>query len=231
MRCPRRTPADCVGIVLELVLWGAPLSAEGSGPRLPDVKPKRDVDLLEVELEERILCDRLDHSAHVASRHDPADQSPRRRVLSHLDRQGPNTQFVVRGARGRMDHTARVSAKVPPLGRRSGDCREQPSLGENRTERMETRTTISTHRGEITDREAWLTLRAEIVTTQCSNPEPEPCPDVSKLWGSNLEPGPRRHRSYSACGLVILQFFDGPRGEGGGAKSAGAQPPQSCLPT
>jgi hypothetical protein len=166
-------------------------------------------------------------------RYSPRPRRPKPSSTRSQSPRPPRPEYTIRRPRGPRAHGSHSEGlcEGPTPWETIWYCREQPSLGENRTERMETRTTISTHRGEITDREAWLTLRAEIVTTQCSNPEPEPCPDVSKLWGSNLEPGPRRHRSYSACGLVILQFFDGPRGEGGGAKSAGAQPPQSCLPT
>ena len=41
--------------------------ADGAGARLADVEPPRDVDLLEVELEERVTRDGLDHAADAAS--------------------------------------------------------------------------------------------------------------------------------------------------------------------
>jgi hypothetical protein len=52
------------------------LRADGTGAGLADIEPPRYVDLLEVQLEQWIMGDRLDHPPDAAGRHDRADQGP-----------------------------------------------------------------------------------------------------------------------------------------------------------
>jgi hypothetical protein len=79
------------------------LPADGTGARLADIEPPRDVDLLEVELEHWINRDRLDHSPDAAGRHDRAEQCPGRRVAGHLGRPRANAEFVILGAGQRVN--------------------------------------------------------------------------------------------------------------------------------
>src|SRR5216683_7629575 len=75
----------------------SPLPADGTGAGLADVEPARDVDLHEVELEERVARDRLDHAADAAGHHDRAGQCADRRVICHLGRGRANAEFVILG--------------------------------------------------------------------------------------------------------------------------------------
>src|SRR6266571_124704 len=96
---------------------GAPLLADGTGAGPADVQPACDVDLHEIEFEERILRHGFDHAADPAPADNLADQRPdRRRVAGYLASRRANAEFVIFGAGERVDHAARVPAEVPPLG-------------------------------------------------------------------------------------------------------------------
>jgi hypothetical protein len=94
---------------------GGPTAAFGTGAGLADVQPPSNVDLLEVEVEEGIVRDGLDHAADPASRNNLQDQCSRS-VVRHLDRIGADAQLVVLCAWQRVDDTTRVSAEIPPFG-------------------------------------------------------------------------------------------------------------------
>ena len=86
--------------------------------------PCRDVDLLDVELEEWVSRRRLNHPAYAAAGDGIANEYP---GPEYLVRGGPDTQLVVVRARHRVDHAARISPQVVPFGRSDRDGRE-PTL-------------------------------------------------------------------------------------------------------
>jgi hypothetical protein len=85
------------------------------GSRLADVDPVRNVDLFEIELEQRIVRHGLDHPADSAALDDSSHQSPRRRVVDRLERSGANAEFVVVRSGQCVDGAAGVSTEVPSL--------------------------------------------------------------------------------------------------------------------
>jgi hypothetical protein len=91
---------------------GAPSAADGMCARFADVHPRRDVDLLEVELEQRIVVGGLHHAPDAASRHDTANQRRSISVPGDLSSDCSNAELVVIGSWHRVDHTARVSPQV-----------------------------------------------------------------------------------------------------------------------
>jgi len=89
----------------------SPLLTNGTGARLADIEPPRDVDLEQVELEHRVTRDGLDHAADAARHDDRVDHGPGRPVACHLARgranaesssSGPGSAWIThRGSRRR----------------------------------------------------------------------------------------------------------------------------------
>jgi hypothetical protein len=79
---------------------------------LSDVDPPGDVDLFEVELEERVVGDGLDHPANPTSGNHLLDQRPRG-VVGHLAGIGPDAKLVVLGAGKCVDDATRIPTEVP----------------------------------------------------------------------------------------------------------------------
>jgi hypothetical protein len=91
------------------------LLSDSPGAWLSDVEPLRHVYLLEIELEEWVVVDGLDHPADVASGDQLLHQG-RGRPVRHLVGERADAELIVGGTRQGMDHAARVSPKVPALG-------------------------------------------------------------------------------------------------------------------
>lgn len=96
----------------EVVSGCAPSAADGMRARFADVDPRRDVDLLEVELEQRVVVGGLDHAPDAASRDDTADQCRGVGVPGDLSSDCSNAELVIIGPWHRVDHAARVSPQV-----------------------------------------------------------------------------------------------------------------------
>jgi hypothetical protein len=137
----------------EQSVGSAPLTTDSIGARLPDVDPRCDVDLLKVELEQRIARRGLDHPADAASRHDTADERRGVDVGGDVCRGRPDAEFVVLGAGHGMDHTAGISPQVMSLRRRVRDGGEQTAACDDRAERMKARGAVWPHRGQVGDGE------------------------------------------------------------------------------
>ena len=79
------------------------------GAGLSDVDPRCDIDLLKVELEQRILRRGLDHPTYAASRDDLTNERRGVDVGGEVCRGRPDAQLVVVGTWQRVDHTAGIS--------------------------------------------------------------------------------------------------------------------------
>ena len=131
----------------------APLLADGVRARLPDVDPMGDVHLDEVELEERMMADGLDHSADTASRHDLPDKMPGRRRSDTSRAVCTDAELVVLRAGKGVDHAPWVTTQVPTLRRRRRDGGEQSAVGDDRAERMEAWSAVTADCRQVADGE------------------------------------------------------------------------------
>src|SRR5258708_25207975 len=77
------------------LLGRAPSLADCARARLADIEPPPDIYCPEVELEQRVIRDRLDHAANAASRHPTANQSPDGRVVRHLRPDRADAELVI----------------------------------------------------------------------------------------------------------------------------------------
>ena len=80
-----------------IALNRSPLLANRAGTRLSDVQPSGDVHLFEIELEQRIVRNRLEHPAHVASCNHLSEELSGR-FVRYLRRDRTDAHLVVLGA-------------------------------------------------------------------------------------------------------------------------------------
>src|SRR5215207_247648 len=95
---PRRSDGDPSGSRVD-GSGDTPLAADGMRAPLAPGNPASDVDLLEVELEQRVMRDRLDHPADLGPHHDRPDHRPRRRIAGDLAGGSADAELVVVGTR------------------------------------------------------------------------------------------------------------------------------------
>ena len=129
-----------------------PSLTDGVCARLADVDPTGDVHLVELELEERMVVDRLDHPANTAALDDVAHELPHV-VVRCLACSRTDAQLVIVRAGKGVDHAPRVAAQVPTLRRRRRDGGEQTAVRDDRTEGVEARSTVAAYRRQVADRE------------------------------------------------------------------------------
>lgn len=138
----------------------------------------------------------------------PTRSSPRRRWTPRPRGPGPwltghrsprppsrNTEFVILGARQRVDHAPRVPAQVPSLRRRPRDGGEEPAAGQDRAERMQTRAAVPANRRDVADREARHIPGHGGAAMQGSYSWPQPRRDLGQFGCLSLELRPASHPS------------------------------------
>jgi hypothetical protein len=172
---------------------GAPLTADGTGARLPDVDPRCDVDLLKVELEQRIARRGLDHPADAASRHDTADERRGVDVGGDVCRGRPDAQLIVVGAWHGVDHAAGISPQVMSLRRRARDGGEQTAARDDRAEGMKARGAVWPYRGQVGDGKRRCAGGDGLAAGQSDDAGPQAACEGGYLSCLGLEPRPRGH--------------------------------------
>jgi hypothetical protein len=86
------------------------------GPRLPNVSPLGYVDLLQVELENGVVGDGLDHPAHSTAGNDLLHEQTRLGIGRDLSCYRPQAEFIVVRARHGVNHTSWVAPQIVSLG-------------------------------------------------------------------------------------------------------------------
>ena len=89
--------------------------ANGVSARLADVDPIGHIHTIELELEEGVVRDRLDHAANSARLDDREHGASGRRIVTHLNRASANTQLVIVGTESGMDNATLIATEIPSL--------------------------------------------------------------------------------------------------------------------
>src|SRR5260221_3953143 len=182
---PRQRPLTLLGRV--------PPLTDCARATLADIEPPRDIDCPEVELEERVIRDGLDHAANAASRHHAANQSPNGRVVRHLGRDRADAELIIVRAWERVDHAARVLAQVQSFRRRAWNRDEEAAAREDRADRMQTRASVAPDGRKVADGKPRNIHRLGGAAMQGDHSRPKPRRDRGQLRRLSLELRPAGH--------------------------------------
>lgn len=130
-----------------------PVLPDGVGTGLADVDPVGDVDALDVELEDRLVLEALDHPSDVTPSDDGSDDGRRRGVRGDVGRHGADAELVVVGPGRGVDDAAPIAAQVPSLRGPERDRGEEPTISEDRTEGVQARRAVPADRRQVGDGE------------------------------------------------------------------------------
>ena len=91
---------------------GPPGLADRAGAGLADVEPSGGVDPDDVEFEDRVIRQGLDHPAHAAAGDHCERRRQQARVVAGFSRAGPDGQFVILGAGQGVDRAPGLAPRV-----------------------------------------------------------------------------------------------------------------------
>ena len=133
-------------------------------------------------------------SSTTASERQPRSRSPPVAPPWPSDAMGADAQLVVVRSRCRVDHATRIATEIVPLRRRLRDGGVEVSTREHRAERVQSRTAVASHGGEIGHVEPRLRNRWTFASVQRVDAGPEHRRHGGKVRRFALELRPCRHR-------------------------------------